>query len=79
MEENGNPLQSSCLENLMDRRALVGYSPWGRKELDTTKRQTLSLSHLKLMKYCISIILQEKNEISKKRPHLIFVGLRRNE
>ena len=28
-EGNGNPLQYSCLENLMDGRSLVGYSPWG--------------------------------------------------
>ena len=33
-ERNGNPLQHSCLEN---QRSLVGYSPWGRKELDTTE------------------------------------------
>ena len=32
-EGNGNPLQYSCLENHMDR----GYSPQGRKELDTTE------------------------------------------
>ena len=25
------------------QRSLVGYSPWGRKELDTTERLTLSL------------------------------------
>ena len=31
-EGNGNPLQYSCLENPMDGGALVGYSPWGRKE-----------------------------------------------
>ena len=30
-EGNGNPLQYSCLENPMDRRSLVGYSPWGFK------------------------------------------------
>ena len=36
-EGNGNPLQYSCLENPMDRRKLVGYSPWGPKELDTTE------------------------------------------
>ena len=37
-EENGNPLLYSCLENPMDGwRSLVGYSPWGCKELDTTK------------------------------------------
>ena len=36
-EVNGNPLQYSCLENSMDGRSLVGYSPWGRKESDTTE------------------------------------------
>ena len=35
-EGNSNPLQYSCLENPMDR-SLVGYSPWGRKESDTTE------------------------------------------
>ena len=33
-EGNGNPLQYSCLENSM---SLVGYSPWGLKESDTTE------------------------------------------
>ena len=33
---HGNPLQYSCLENSMDR-GVVGYSPWGRKESDTTE------------------------------------------
>ena len=32
----GNPLQYSCLEYPMDR-SLVGHSPWGCKELDTTE------------------------------------------
>ena len=38
-EGNGNPLQYSCLENSMDchLRSLVGDSPCGRKELDTTE------------------------------------------
>ena len=36
-EGNGNPLQYSCLENPMDRGAWAGYSPRGRKELDTTE------------------------------------------
>ena len=36
-EGYGNPLQFSCLENPMDR-SLVGYSPWGRKESNTTKQ-----------------------------------------
>ena len=33
---HGNPLQYSCLENPLDR-SLVGYSPWGLKELGMTK------------------------------------------
>ena len=35
---HGNPLQYSYLENLHGQRSLAGYSPWGRKELDTTER-----------------------------------------
>ena len=35
---NGSPLQYSCLENSVDKRSLVGYSPWGRKESDTTEQ-----------------------------------------
>ena len=41
-EGNGNPLQYSCLENLMDRGNLVSYSPWGcgvRHDLTTKHRQ----------------------------------------
>ena len=33
---HGNPLQNSCLENPHGQRSLVGYSPWGHKESDTT-------------------------------------------
>ena len=32
-----NPLQYSCLENPHGQRSLAGYSPQGRKELDTTE------------------------------------------
>ena len=35
---HGNPLQFSGLENLHGQRSLVGYNPWGRKELDMTER-----------------------------------------
>ena len=35
-EGNGTPLQSSCLENPMD--GLVGCSPRGREQSDTTER-----------------------------------------
>ena len=37
-EGNGNPLQYSCLENPVDGGSLVGQSPQGRKESDTTER-----------------------------------------
>ena len=39
-EGNGNPLQCSCLENSMDRGAGRAYSPWGRRESDTTEQLT---------------------------------------
>ena len=37
-EGHGNPLQFSCLEHLHGQRSLVGYSPWGLKESDTTEQ-----------------------------------------
>ena len=37
---NGRSLQDSCLENPMDR-SLVGYSPWGRKDLDMTEQPSM--------------------------------------
>ena len=36
-EGNGNPLQCSCLENPMEEPS--GYSPWDRKESDTTESE----------------------------------------
>ena len=33
---HGNPTEYSCLENSHGERSLVGYSPWGPKELDMT-------------------------------------------
>ena len=44
-EGNGYPFQCSCLENFMER-GLVGYCPWGHKELDMTERLSLSLLSL---------------------------------
>ena len=36
-EGHGNPLQYSFLENPCGQRSLVGYRPWGGKELDLTE------------------------------------------
>ena len=35
--EHGNPLHYPCLENPHRQRSLAAYSPWGRKESDTTE------------------------------------------
>ena len=49
---HGNPLQYSCLENPHGQRSLVGCSPCGCKESDTTERpsaactQKLPLRHM---------------------------------
>ena len=34
---HGSPLQCSCLENPHGQRSLVGCSPWGLRESDTTE------------------------------------------
>ena len=39
-EGNGSPLQRSCLGDFHGQRSLVGYSPWGRSELDTVRANT---------------------------------------
>ena len=64
---HGNPLQYSCLENLHGQRSLVGYGPWGHKEMDLTKHKHsycllyatsyLSSDFTKL--YCIDQIVQK--------------------
>ena len=46
-EGNGNPLQYSCHGTFHGQRSLVGYSPWGCKESDTTEQLTTSLSDAK--------------------------------
>ena len=41
---HGNLLQYSCLKNPHGQRSLVGYSPRGHKESDSTEQSTLSVS-----------------------------------
>ena len=40
-EGNDYPLQYSCLKNSHGQGSLMGYSPWGCKESDTTEQLTL--------------------------------------
>jgi len=42
---NWQPTPVFLPEKFHGQRSLVGYSPWGCKESDTTERITLSLSH----------------------------------
>jgi len=39
----------SCLENLKEQKSLVGYSPWGDKELDMTELVYSSFDYLVLV------------------------------
>ena len=41
-----NPLQYSCQENPQGQRSLVGCSPWGCKESDTTEQLSTHLDDL---------------------------------
>ena len=67
-EENGNPLQYSCLENHMRRGA---WCPWSRKELDTTERlhflfYSLSLCLLLTLSFP-NLLLFHQNSLSKTK------------
>ena len=50
--EDGN-LFSTSLEDPHGQRSLVGYSPWGLKESDTTEQLSTTASNL-LLKHSIS-------------------------
>ena len=58
----GNPLQYSSLENPHRQRSLVGYSPWGCKESDTTER--LSTAHIKIMETLFHGNVKSGKEVS---------------
>ena len=45
---HGNPRQYSCLQNPPRQRSLVGYSPWGCKEWDTTESLRTAQDSIKI-------------------------------
>ena len=47
---HGNALQCSCLEN--EQRSLVGYSPQGCKELDTTEQLSMHTHREGNLEFC---------------------------
>ena len=69
--------QYSCLENPYGQRGLAGYSPWGRKESDTTQHSTYALAeydHLfislnKLTQISLSDWPQQKTKQAKTLFH----------
>ena len=63
-EGNGKPLQSSCLENPIDRGSLVGYSPWGCKELDMTDLYTHTHTQLELISK-FKLVTRHKTNLQK--------------
>ena len=58
-EGNGNPLQYSCVES-QEQRNLVGWSPWGYKESDTTE-----WLHFPLSTFYKGIFLLKPSKIPK--------------
>ena len=58
-EGNDYELQYSCLEEFHGQRSLVGYSPQGCKESDTTERLTLSLHGSSIVRFL-------------RKPHTVF-------
>ena len=72
-EGNGNPLQYSCLENSWHgQRSLVGYSPWGHKDLDTTEQLTLPRFTLCLIYLYVQHLLQRQAEWT--HTHGMYLG-----
>ena len=67
-EGNGNALQYSCLGNPRGQRCLAGYSPRGRKELDTTKHLSTAQSKKRFVRLLaiVSEVLKEGNHKSLK-------------
>ena len=59
--ENGNPLQYSCLENPHGQRRLVGYSPWGHKELEMTE-----YAHTKEYSFIKTVSMSNSSYMKKK-------------
>ena len=50
-EGNGNLLQYSCLGNTRkfhEQSCVVGYSPWGPKELDMTDQLSMQIKYLNI-------------------------------
>ena len=53
---HGNPLQySTCLQNPCGQKSLVGYSPRGHKDLDTTEKLSTAQPHRMCVCMCVCV------------------------
>ena len=68
---HGNSFQYSCLKNPHGQRSLMGYSPWGHKESNTT--EWLSTAYLKLTRCYMSGISGSsyKNRTATKKNYFL--------
>ena len=67
---NGNLFQYSCLEEFHGQRTLVGYLPWGSKELEMTETlrlysRSLHSSGISSSIYCLKHQLNKLHFFSK--------------
>ena len=64
-----NPLQYCCLENPYGQRSLIGYSPWGCKESDTTKGLSIaqpSVSYSSVYSWTLTKTILNKTQVKKE-------------
>ena len=55
---HGNPLQCSCLESPHGQRSLVGHSPRGRRESDTTERLSTAQMLFYLLQHIVICVFK---------------------
>lgn len=68
-EDNGNPLQCFFQKNPMDRKSLVGCSPWDHKESDMTEWLSMHACHhlgILSLNLCFVSEVWWNNEYKKK-------------
>ena len=71
---HGPPLQYSCLENPHGQRSLMGYSPWGHIESDTTEQLTHARAHM-----CTQTLLQTEKKATWLTSCDIYYHVKLNE
>ena len=67
---HGNLLQYSCLENPHGQRSLAGYSPWGRKESNTTEQLSTAQQYMLLLLFSHPVVSDSlwPHELQHTRP-----------